>query len=292
MTKGKKKTSAFVEWVNGERNSHLKAELHEAHEPRRRIEIKLDDEKQGNQLLSFFKGYHFLTTLLCLILLVIFLWVVLSLPNFGDPAAPTNNEVSREYLVYGMEKTGSENAVTAMIFTYRGFDTLGESCVLFLAASAVMMLLYQPGNRGVTAKERLELKKFYDLEPRSRNYLVTQMSKVLVPFIMLYGLYVLIGGENSPGGGFSAGAILSGGLILYRHAFGHDATRRFLSERVFTFIRTLGLCIYAGVFAMYIVLQGGDALTSHIIMPIDVAVGMVVMCTMYGFYSLFMKGEI
>ena len=43
---------------------------------------------------------------------------------------------------------------------------------------------------------------------------------------------------------------------------------------------------------MYIVLQGGDALTSHIIMPIDVAVGMVVMCTMYGFYSLFMKGEI
>ena len=111
MTKGKKKTSAFVEWVNGERNSHLKAELHEAHEPRRRIEIKLDDEKQGNQLLSFFKGYHFLTTLLCLILLVIFLWVVLSLPNFGDPSAPTNNEVSREYLVYGMEKTGSEKAV-------------------------------------------------------------------------------------------------------------------------------------------------------------------------------------
>lgn len=295
MTKGKKKPSAFVEWVNGERNSHLRAELHEAHEPkRRRIEINLDDEKMGSQLLSFFKGYHFLATLLCLVLLAIFIWVVISLPAFGDPGAPTNNEVSREYLVYGTKETGAENVVTAMIFTYRGFDTLGESCVLFLAASSVSMLLLQRGRKGFSAKERLELEKFDAAEPGSRNFLVTQMSKILVPFIFLYGLYVLVGGETSPGGGFSAGSILSGGLILYRHAFGPDAAKRFMSERVFTIIRTVGLCAYTGIFAVYIVLQGGEsgALTSHIIMPIDVAVGMVVMCTMYGFYALFRKGEI
>lgn len=181
-----------------------------------------------------------------------------------------------------------------MIFTYRGFDTLGESCVLFLALSSVMTLLRRRDMSTASAKERTRLAKVAASEPKTRNYIVIHMSRILVPFIFLYGLYVLLGGEDSPGGGFSAGAILSAGIILYRHAFGSDATARFMNERIFVIVRTVGLCIYAVLFGVYIFLQGGtgSGLTAHLIMPIDIAVGLVVMCTMYGIYALFTRGRI
>ncbi|MBR5382164.1 MAG: hypothetical protein IK136_06035 [Oscillospiraceae bacterium] len=287
-------SSAFVEWVDGDRTSHLCAVLHEPHEQRREHALAFDESKMGRQLITFFRRYHAATTLMCALLLFVFAWVVITLPSFGDPDAPTNNMVPAEYLTHGTAETGAENVVTAMIFTYRGFDTLGESCVLFLALSSVMMLLLRHDMSSVKPKERIELAKAAEKEPKTRNFIVTQMSKILAPFIFLYGLYVLLGGESSPGGGFSAGAIMSAGIILYRHAVGADAAERFMNERLFVIIRTVGLCIYAVLFGVYILLQGGEgsSLTSHLIMPIDIAVGMVVMCTMYGFYALFTKGEI
>lgn len=299
MTKNKKmpgrakRVSAFTEWVDGDRASHLTASLSEPHERKKFTGPALDDTKMSRQLGSFFKRYHVFSTLICIALLIIFVWVAVTLPAFGDPASPTNNEVAAEYLTHGTAETGADNVVTAMIFTYRGFDTLGESCVLFLALSSVMLLLSR-GSETVSAQERVELAKTDAVEHKTRNYLVTQMSKILVPFIFLYGLYVLLGGESSPGGGFSAGAILSAGIILYRHAVGAEKTRAFMNERVFVIVRTCGLCIYAVLFGIYILLQGGEggSLTSALIMPIDIAVGAVVMCTMYGFYALFTKGEI
>jgi len=286
--------AAFVEWVDGDRPAHLSAALHEPRELRKRRVFVFDESKMGQQLIKFFRRYHVATTLMCALLLFVFAWVVLTLPSFGDPAAPTNNMVPAEYLTHGTAETGAENVVTAMIFTYRGFDTLGESCVLFLALSSVMMLLLRRDMSSVKPKERIALQKDAAKEPKTRNFIVTVMSRILVPFIFLYGLYVLLGGESSPGGGFSAGAIMSAGMILYRHAVGAEASERLMNERLFTVIRTVGLCIYAVLFGVYILLQGGEggALTSHLIMPIDIAVGMVVMCTMYGFYALFTKGEI
>jgi len=283
-----------VDWVNGDRILHLSAALHEPRERRKRPILVFNEEKMAAQLVQFFRRYHMATTLMCAVLLVIFAWVVITLPRFGDSAAPANNELPAVYLTEGPVETGADNAVTAMIFTYRGFDTLGESCVLFLALSSVMMLLRREDGSMLSAQERTALAKAAAAEPKTRNYIIVQMSRILVPFIFLYGLYVLLGGESSPGGGFSAGAILSAGIILYRHAFGSEATERFMNERVFVAVRTVGLCIYAVLFGAYILLPDDvkSHLTAHLIMPIDVAVGMVVMCTMYGIYALFIRGEI
>lgn len=67
--------------------------------------------------------------------------MVLEMPAMGDPASPANNEVARKYVEDARTDTASINAVTAIIFDYRAYDTLGETTVLFTAVIAVFAVL-------------------------------------------------------------------------------------------------------------------------------------------------------
>ena len=63
------------------------------------------------------------------------------IPNFGDPNAPPQTHVAPYYLTQSMPDTGVPNVVTAILASYRGFDTLGEVAVIFTAGIAVMILI-------------------------------------------------------------------------------------------------------------------------------------------------------
>ena len=65
----------------------------------------------------------------------------LDIPGFGDPAAPANTHVAQYYINNAMAETGVPNIVTAVLASYRGFDTLGEVAVIFTAGVAVLLLL-------------------------------------------------------------------------------------------------------------------------------------------------------
>ncbi len=65
----------------------------------------------------------------------------LDLPAFSDPAAPIHTHVAPRYLNQGMAETGVPNVVTAVLASYRGFDTLGEVAVVFTAGVGVIALL-------------------------------------------------------------------------------------------------------------------------------------------------------
>lgn len=65
----------------------------------------------------------------------------LDIPNFGDPEAPPQTHVAPYYLEKAMPDTGVPNVVTAILASYRGFDTLGEVAVIFTAGVAVMILI-------------------------------------------------------------------------------------------------------------------------------------------------------
>lgn len=65
----------------------------------------------------------------------------LDLAETGDPAAPAATHVSPRYIESGLEETGVENMVTAVLADYRGFDTLGEVTVIFAGAIAVLLIL-------------------------------------------------------------------------------------------------------------------------------------------------------
>ena len=113
------------------------------------------------------------------------------------------NTLANHYAESGPEEVGSANLVTAVVVTYRGLDTLGEVSILFLAAAIVSFLLKVEA--GAASRNR---------ELRASSEILDTASKVLVPVIFLFGIYVFINGHLSPGGGFQGGAIIASGLVL------------------------------------------------------------------------------
>lgn len=77
----------------------------------------------------------------------------LDLPPFGDPSGPIHHHVAPRYLLDGLAETGVPNIVSAVLASYRGYDTLGETTVIFTAGIGVLMLLLGRRRRGKEGDE-------------------------------------------------------------------------------------------------------------------------------------------
>ncbi len=81
-----------------------------------------------------------------------------------------------------------------------------------------------------------------------RHHLVLRaIAKMLIPFILLFALYVQFHGDFGPGGGFQAGVIFDSGFILYALIFGLEAVQRVAPPGVVSTFVALGLLLFAGV---------------------------------------------
>ncbi len=259
-------------------------------------------EEQESALHIFRRIYQVMSVLLCTGIIAVLLWTIAYLPVFGNAGNPDNNEVSARYIEQGLDETGAVNIVTGMILDYRAFDTFGESCVLFIASCCVIALLRIDGADGdEKAKKRLAEANDRLFEPKN-DIILQKTASILVPLILIFGIYIVLNGHLSPGGGFSGGAVLGSGLILYLNAFGFEKTERFFTEKVFQRV-TLGALTFYCLAKSYSFFTGanhlksgiplgtpGAILSSGLILPLNICVGLVVACTMYAFYTLFRKG--
>ncbi len=250
--------------------------------------------------------YSFFSVLIGLVIISTLLFTVSNLPSFGHLENPMNNEVSDRYIEKGLEETGATNVVAGMILDYRAFDTLGESNVLFIAVCSVILLLRvsQEKNKDGTHSVEKQEAEMSDRQFEPKNDTILQKAAtLLVPLILLFGMYVILNGHLSPGGGFSGGAVMGAGLILYLNAFGFEKTERFFTFKTFKTISFCALSFYA-LSKAYSFFMGANHLESGIpkgtpgailsgglILPLNIAVGLVVACTMYAFYTLFRKGD-
>ena len=82
------------------------------------------------------------------------------------------------------------------------------------------------------------------------------IAKELMPFMLLFALYVQFHGELGPGGGFQAGVIIAAALIFYALIFGLPAARRVMPDRLVETLMPLGVLIYAGVGVAGLLLGG------------------------------------
>ena len=71
----------------------------------------------------------------------VLVWGTLVLPPFGTPDAAIHKHVAPRYLSESIKETGVPNVVTSVLADYRGYDTLGETTVIFTAGIGVMLLL-------------------------------------------------------------------------------------------------------------------------------------------------------
>ncbi|MDZ7735831.1 MAG: Na(+)/H(+) antiporter subunit B [Gammaproteobacteria bacterium] len=126
------------------------------------------------------------------------------------------------------------------------------------------------------------------------------VAKLLVPFILLFALYVQFHGEYSPGGGFQAGVIFAAGFILYGLIYGVDQYRQVISPDWLRRMAALGVLLYIGV-GLTTLLMGGnfldyDVLADHAIqgqhmgiLLVELGVGITVATVMMSLFMMFAK---
>ena len=78
-------------------------------------------------------------------------------------------------------------------------------------------------------------------------------TKLMIPYILVFGLYVITHGEIGPGGGFQGGVILASAFILYGLVYGAVEMRKILPRKVTDTLACLGVLTYAGVGAFCLV---------------------------------------
>ena len=72
---------------------------------------------------------------------IILIYGTVDMPNWGDPNSPASKHVSPEYIEQALDKTATPNIVTAVLADYRGYDTLGETTVIFTAGISCILIL-------------------------------------------------------------------------------------------------------------------------------------------------------
>lgn len=297
----------FADWVNGDgadvREQWSSPARSTPAEPLETIETRKKKLSKAQKTRIFNFIYYTCCAVMAVSMLLTLLAIMVNLPPCGNPANPTNNELPQYYIEHGLKDAGATNLVANMILSYRVFDTLGESNVLFLAATSVTMLLARdPKNTPPRLSDYLAHED--DAEEIINDRLLRTVSRILLPIAILYSMYIMFNGHLSPGGGFAGGSILGGCLILFAQEFGTEGVRSFLSEKLYSAVRFIALAGYA-VIVLFYAYTGANHLHNHIwlgvpgtimssgiILPINVMVGFVVTCTIYAFYCMFHKGEL
>jgi multicomponent Na+:H+ antiporter subunit B len=220
-------------------------------------------------------------------------YATFDMPYFADPQAPAHGHVAPRYIQGSVPETGVPNIVTSVLASYRGFDTLGETFVIFTAGIGVLALL-----GFLTDGTGRVYWQFADTASLRHHTILHVISKILIPLILLYALYVQVHGEHSPGGGFQAGVIFATAFILYAMVYGLRALYKVIKPKTLRWIMAAGVLIYGGTGIVSLFLGGNyldyDVLAhdpvhgQHIgITVVELGVGISVAAVMMSIFSNF-----
>lgn len=176
------------------------------------------------------------------------------LPRIGDPASPANTYISVYFIENALHDTHAANIVTAVLADYRGFDTLYETCVMFLSGITALGIL--------STKEKTKKENKIDVIDETNVFggmVMDAAFRLVVPIILIYAIYVLIHGEISLGGGFQAGALLACAYLLDRLIPSFTSLVGDFTDKFALIVAGIGVFIYlfTGLLPMF---NGGNFL--------------------------------
>lgn len=217
------------------------------------------------------------------------LGIILSLAKipFGTllPTGRSKAEVGEYYINNGREETGAVNIITSVVVNYRGFDTLGEVTILFIAAI---------GLGAVLVDHRKKVQR--EIEPAS--LVLYTGCRFLFPLILLFGAYIFIHGHLTPGGGFQGGAIIASAfLLIYLGCRGKRVSEKgtktieSLGGLVFIVVGLIGLAAGRHCFLSNFLPKGslGSLFSAGVIPIIYIAIGFKVGSELVGIIDKLME---
>jgi len=214
-------------------------------------------------------------------------------PEFGAADAPAQQHVASWYIAQTAADIQIPNIVTAVLGAYRAYDTLGEVMVVLTAAIGVAFVL---------SARRVQLPA--EEEPKLdgtglRHFLIPRVvGRLVIPFILVFGLYVQFHGEYGPGGAFQAGAIIAAAFILFALLEGEERAIAALPLRALLFMGAGGAVLFGATGVVGMVLGGNfleyanffaDRATSHQIgiLVIEAGVGLTVTGALLAIFHAF-----
>ncbi|ABV73253.1 hypothetical protein A1E_01540 [Rickettsia canadensis str. McKiel] len=248
-------------------------------------------------------------SLICLVFVIILTYMGLELPNYGDDNAPLHMHSSKYYIENTTNDIGIPSLVAAILASYRGYDTLGETSVILIAGIAVLLVFSKKFEGDDVSKDVIPqldrgIRKNINWMPW-RDYGMTKIIKYItsfiIPYIILYSIYIQLNGESSPGGGFQAGVIFVSSFIAYDLVYGNQKLNRYFSPNVLIYIAILGVAIYVIVGTISLFFNDNylnyysltnfindKLLAQHIgIFIVEIVIGVTVAAIMYLIYNLF-----
>lgn len=177
------------------------------------------------------------------------------LPRFGAHPLPYGEAINRA----APAERHVTNMVTAVNFDYRGFDTLGEEYMLLAAVTGTLVLLR--GRRGENVSDAPARAPGREIPPRSEA--VTLVCRFFAPVLLLFGVYVVLHAQLTPGGGFQGGVIIASGALLIYLGEGYRIWRRLIRSHLFDAVEALGALVF--VFAGFAPMLTGAKFLQNIL---------------------------
>jgi multicomponent Na+:H+ antiporter subunit B len=188
------------------------------------------------------------------VFLALYCYAATDMPAWGVYRGPYGDVIAN-IAVFERHATDVVNAIN---YDYRGVDTLGEEFILFTAVLGVMMLLRR--EHGESSESSISQRV------PDRSVLSTTIQAVSVPAVfltVLFGFYIGLHGQLTPGGGFQAGVILATAPVLVYLAQNTTAFSRITSHPIMEFIEALGAGSYA-IIGMAALVLGLPLLTNYV----------------------------
>lgn len=184
-------------------------------------------------------------------------------PLLGDPNAPVHQHVAPWYIEKTPELINIPNMVTAILASFRGYDTLGEVIVILTAGIGVLSVLsFKPKNQREITGAQLSNK----IRGVQHHAILRVVGKLIIPILLLFGLLIQFHGKYTPGGGFSAGALFAAAIMLYGILSGADRSEAAMPTQVMLRLAVLGATIYSSV-GIACMLLGGAFLDYNVLLP-------------------------
>ena len=221
------------------------------------------------------------------------LYAAKDFPEWASLSAPASKSpVSSHFIAKTGVDTEAPNMVTAVLADYRGFDTMFETVVVFIAGVAVLAILKNSGRRNPVRRD-YEV----DAEP---DLIVTNTVRLLIPVVQIFAFYVLAHGHVSPGGGFQGGVLMGASFILVALSWDLETALARFPLHWCTIIAGLGIVLYAGIGILSMFL-GGEFLDYselskvfpvsremaryHAMLGVEIGVGLTVTAIMFSLYA-------
>ncbi|MDN5312709.1 MAG: multicomponent Na+:H+ antiporter subunit [Thermoanaerobacteraceae bacterium] len=198
------------------------------------------------------------------------LYASFNMTPFGSPVHGAGDDILKLFLT----GTKALNGVTSIVFDFRGYDTFGEAIVLFTAVSGTVAVL-----------RHMETNNMQLGRNDHPGVVVQTAVGIILPLSFVLGLYIILHGHLSPGGGFQGGVVLASGAALIFLGYGKKDVFRKFRKSTMSMFESLGALMFLAV-ASISILKGqpffanvldkkipGELYSSGTIFWMDIAVG-------------------